>query len=324
MAQVLSQLPKISDPKLLVGTNNSDDAAVYQISDTQALVLTIDFFPPIVDDPWHFGAIAACNALSDIYAMGGTPVLALNVSCFPEGMDLDILSEILKGGSAKAEEAGVMIVGGHTINDDEPKYGMSVTGLIEPGKQLTNSHAMVGDNLVLTKPIGTGIITTAGKLGVVDPHDLDTAIEVMESLNKGAAESMLHVGVNACTDITGFGLLGHLKSMADASEVSAIVQMKNIPILPGASALLGNGIFPGGTQRNLNFVDSFVDWSSGLKYEDKIILSDAQTSGGLLISVSQEKTQSLLDSLISHGVKDAVVVGEIVKKQSDYTVRVLR
>jgi selenide,water dikinase len=307
----------------LVGIESSDDAAVYQISDTQALVLTIDFFPPIVDDPWHFGAIAACNALSDVYAMGGTPILALNVTCFPEGMDLGILSEILKGGLAKAEEAGVMIVGGHTINDDEPKYGMAVTGLIEPGKQLTNTCAKVGDRLILTKPIGTGIITTAGKNGVADEDNLATAIDVMESLNKGAAESMLHIGVNACTDITGFGLLGHLQTMADASGVSAIVKMGDVPILPGVTALVAEGVFPGGTQRNLNFINPFVAWSPDLKYEDKIILSDAQTSGGLLMSVSPEKTQDLLNSLSSHGVKGAVIIGEIVKRHTEFMLRVL-
>ena len=307
----------------MVGIESSDDAAVYQISDTQALVLTIDFFPPIVDDPWHFGAIAACNALSDVYAMGGTPILALNVTCFPEGMDLGILSEILKGGLAKAEEAGVMIVGGHTINDDEPKYGMAVTGLIEPGKQLTNTCAKVGDRLILTKPIGTGIITTAGKNGVADEDNLATAIDVMESLNKGAAESMLHIGVNACTDITGFGLLGHLQTMADASGVSAIVKMGDVPILPGVTALVAEGVFPGGTQRNLNFINPFVAWSPDLKYEDKIILSDAQTSGGLLMSVSPEKTQDLLNSLSSHGVKGAVIIGEIVKRHTEFMLRVL-
>ena len=210
----------------------------------------MDFFPPIVDDPWHFGAIAAANSFSDVYAMGGKPVLALNLVCFPTDLPVDILGEVLKGGADKAKEAGVLIVGGHTVNDQEPKYGMAVTGFVEPGRQVTNAGARPGDVLALTKPLGTGIITTAGKNGVADPDTLARAIHVMAELNKNASEAMMEVGANACTDITGFGLLGHLQSMARASGTSARVHLSQIPFIEGTRELAQAGVAPGGTHRN--------------------------------------------------------------------------
>ena len=306
-----------------MGNNTADDAAVYQINDDLALVLTVDFFPPIVDDPWQFGAIAAANSFSDVYAMGGTPLLALNLTCFPSELPMDILAEILKGGDAKAREAGVMVVGGHTITDDEPKYGMAVTGLIQPGKQVTNAAAKVGDQLVLTKPLGTGIITTAGKNGVADPAVLAGAIEAMSTLNKAPAEAMMEVGVNACTDVTGFGLLGHLQSMMEASGVEARVHLSRVPLLEGTRELAQQGIAPGGTQRNLESVNRAARWDSSLSHEDRIILCDAQTSGGLLISVPRDKTQQLLDTLAGKGIRDAAIVGEVVERGGDGVLDVL-
>ena len=206
-------MPIVKDPNLLVGAETWDDAAVYRIGDDTALVLTVDFFPPIVDDPFSFGAIAVANSLSDIYAMGGRPLLGLNITGFPVDLPKDILAEILKGGHAKAQEAGCLIVGGHTVDDQEPKYGLAAVGLVEPGRQVTNTGARPGDSLVLTKPLGTGIITTAGKHGVAAPDVLDRAVAIMSTLNRAASNAMVKVGVNACTDITGFGLIGHLHGM---------------------------------------------------------------------------------------------------------------
>ncbi len=277
-----------------------------------ALVQTIDFFPPIVDDPWHFGAIAAANSFSDVYAMGGKPILALNMICFPNDLSLDILGEIMKGAAAKAKEAGVLIVGGHTVYDEEPKYGMAVTGFVKPGEQVSNASAKVGDNLVLTKPIGTGIITTAGKEGLADLATLSRAIEVMSALNKASSETMMEIGVNACTDITGFGLLGHLKSMVEASGVTARVNFSQVPLIEGAWKLLQEGVAPGGTHRNLHSVDQVTSWDSSLSNEAKIVLCDAQTSGGLLLSVSSFKLPALLAALSERGVSDAVVIGDVV------------
>ncbi len=312
MAQVLRQLPKVSDPDLLVGTETGDDAAVYRLSPDLALVQTVDFFPPIVDDPYHYGAIAVANAVSDVYAMGGTPLLGLNITAFPVDLPKEILATILKGGYDKASEAGLLIVGGHTMDDAEPKYGLAVTGLIRPGEQVTNAGARLGDILVLTKPIGTGIITTAGKDGVVDAELLAEAIVVMEMLNKGASGAMTHVGVNACTDVTGFGLMGHLKAMMVAAGVAARVSWADVPLLRGVMDLAKQGVAPGGTLRNLASLGPLVTWDESVTQEMKIVLSDAQTSGGLLISVPSDKLDDLLKELASHGVQVAAVVGEIV------------
>ena len=305
--QVLSKVPKITHPDLLVGIETGDDAAVYRLNDAQALIMTVDFFPPITDDPFDFGAIAAANSLSDVYAMGGRPLVALNIVGFPAALDKDILSEILRGGYSKANEAGCLIAGGHTVDDPEPKYGLSVVGLVEPGKQVSNAAAKPGDALVLTKPLGTGIITTAAKQGVVDPEVMRGAVEAMATLNRGAAEAMIKVGVNSATDVTGFGLMGHLKSMVRGSGVTAEVRLSAVPVLPGARELLDRGVAPGGTHRNLQSVADAVNWSPQLTEQDQLLLCDAQTSGGLLISVPEDRKDALLAALDQNGVAGAVI-----------------
>ena len=296
----------------MVGTETGDDAAVYRLREDLALVQTLDFFPPIVDDPYHFGAIAVANAVSDVYAMGGTPLLGLNIVAFPRDLPTEVLVEVLKGGYEKASEAGLLIVGGHTVDDKEPKYGMAVTGIIRPGDQVTNAGARPGDALVLTKPIGTGIITTAGKNGVVKEDVLAGAVSIMETLNRGASEAMTHVGVNACTDVTGFGLAGHLKAIMTASGTGARISWSKVPLLPGLWDLAQEGVAPGGTRRNLDSLGDLVKWDKSLSHEVKLVLSDAQTSGGLLISVPQQKVESLMKTLEDHGVSGAVTIGEVV------------
>ena len=282
------------------------------MSDDLALVLTVDFFPPIVDDPFSYGQVAVANALSDVYAMGGKPLLGLNVVGFPVSLPKEILGEVLKGGASKAREAGVLIVGGHTVDDDEPKYGLAVTGVIEPGRQVTNAGARVGDALVLTKPIGTGIIATAGKQQQADPEVVAGAIEIMATLNRAASEAMMTVGVNACSDVTGFGLLGHLRTIVESSEVAAVVSNARVPLLDGVMGLLKKGIAPGGTHRNLSSVDGIVKWHAGIDDLTRLLLCDAQTSGGLLISVAAEKLDRLLDELEAASVGTREVIGEIV------------
>ena len=304
-------MPIVKDPNLLVGAETWDDAAVYRIGDDTALVLTVDFFPPIVDDPFSFGAIAVANSLSDIYAMGGRPLLGLNITGFPVDLPKDILAEILKGGHAKAQEAGCLIVGGHTVDDQEPKYGLAAVGLVEPGRQVTNTGARPGDSLVLTKPLGTGIITTAGKQGVAAPDVLDRAVAIMSTLNRAASNAMVKVGVNACTDITGFGLIGHLHGMMQGSGTGAILELSSIPVIPGAWELIEQGIAPGGTHRNLNEAEQRVHWHESVSSAAKLILCDAQTSGGLLISVPQDRTDMLLRELDAAGVEGATVIGEV-------------
>ena len=311
---MLRQLPAFDDPNLLVGISTGDDAAVYRLDEHLALVQTVDFFPPIVDGPWDFGAIAAANSFSDVYAMGGKPLLALNLVCFPRDLPVNILGEILKGAAAKAKEAGVLIVGGHTLDDEEPKYGMAVTGFVKPGELVSNSSARVGDQLVLTKPLGTGIITTAGKDGMADAATLKRAIEVMSALNKASSEAMVQVGVSACTDVTGFGLLGHLQSMVKASGVTAKVSFSQVPLIEGTWKLAKEGVAPGGTHRNLHSVDQVTTWGSSISQEAKVILCDAQTSGGLLMSVPSGKVSDLLKALSQRGVNEAVVVGEVLER----------
>jgi selenide,water dikinase len=309
--QVLKHVPVITHPNLLVGTETGDDAAVYQLNDETALITTVDFFPPITDDPFEFGSIAAANSLSDIYAMGGTPLLALNIVGFPATLDKDILGEVLKGGYAKAAEAGCLIVGGHTVDDPEPKYGLSVVGTVTPGQQFTNAGAKPGDALVLTKPLGTGIITTACKQGKVSPEVLQGAVTAMSTLNRSASEAMIKVGANAATDITGFGLLGHLKSMTQGSKAGAEIHLGEVPVLPGAWELLEDGVAPGGTHRNLQSVFDAVQWHPDITENQQLLLCDAQTSGGLLIAVSGDKSDSLVLELQSAGTLCAAVVGEI-------------
>ena len=309
----MKHLPPVAHPNLLVGADTGDDAAVYRMDDDTALIQTVDFFPPIVDDPYSFGQIAVANALSDVYAMGGKPLTALNVVGFPARLPKDILGRILVGGSDKAREAGVLIVGGHTVDDEEPKYGLAVTGVVRPGSEVTNAGAMAGDYLVLTKPLGTGIITTAGKQGTADANTLARAVDVMGALNKAASEAMVEVGANACVDVTGFGFLGHLRGMTRASGVSARVSLGALPFIEGAVALAESGVAPGGTHRNLQSLEGDVSWDGSISDVEKILLADAQTSGGLLISVRPDKTAALLAALNERGLDcDSVsVVGAV-------------
>lgn len=301
----------MTHPNLLVGTKTSDDAAVYKLSEDLAVVLTVDFFPPIVDDPFIFGQIAAANSLSDVYAMGAKPIAALNVVGFPSDLDMSILGEILKGGASKALEAGIVIAGGHSVVDAEPKYGLSVTGIVKPGSQTANSTSKPGDLLLLTKPIGTGIITTAGKQKKVRPEVLENAVTIMAALNKSASESMISVGVNACSDVTGFGLLGHLREMMEGSSLGARIYKSKVPVIEGTMDLLKQGIVPGGTMRNLDSLKSTVCWDKEISENDKILLSDAQTSGGLLISVNPNKADKLQQSLSETGTLSNQIIGEV-------------
>ncbi len=306
-------LPQISDPNLLVGINTGDDAAVYRLTDELALVQTVDFFPPIVDDPYTYGAISAANSLSDVYAKGATPLLAMNIVAFPSTQPRSVLAEILKGGSDKAVEAGVLIVGGHTIDDVEPKYGMSVTGLVKPGCEITNAKAKAGDVLLLTKPIGTGTITTAAKVGEASEAVLQRAVDQMLTLNRDAAHAVVEVGVNACTDVTGFGLLGHLWAMAKASGVGARIHYSKVPVIEGVWELaVDKGLIPGGTGRNAAYHDQHVVWGKGLPNLVHRILYDPQTSGGLLISVPKAKASRLEKALKQHGVKTVAAIGEMI------------
>ncbi len=299
-----------------MGLSTRDDAAVYKMSDELALVQTVDFFPPIVDDPYAYGEIAAANALSDVYAMGGRPLTALNIVGFPVDLPKDILGRVLQGGMSKAKEAGVLIVGGHTVDDEEPKYGLAVTGVVKPGCQVTVDAAKPGDVLVLTKPIGTGIITTAGKAERVDSEVLEGAVRTMSTLNRAASEAMVKVGVNACSDVTGFGLLGHLRNIVEASGVGARLTLSDVPVLAGALELLDDGIAPGGTHRNLESIDPIVAWDASIDEKSRLLLSDAQTSGGLLISVEPANLDSLLAELKTSGVETRSVIGSIVGSAS--------
>lgn len=296
-----------------MGTETGDDAAVYRLNDHLALIMTVDFFPPITDDPFQYGEIAAANSLSDVYAMGGTPLLAMNIVGFPVTLDKDILGEILKGGYSKAAEAECLIVGGHTVDDPEPKYGLSVVGTVEPGKQISNAAAQPGDVLVLTKPLGTGIITTAGKQGICPPQVLQGAVTTMSTLNRDGAKAMVKVGVHSATDVTGFGLMGHLQSMVRGSRVGAEIQLGKVPVLPGVWELLEQGVAPGGTHRNLQSVAGSAQWHPDLSEQEQLLLCDAQTSGGLLIAVAVEKQDELLAELQSTGVAGAVVVGRVTE-----------
>ncbi len=305
-------MPPVTDPNLLVGTSTGDDAAVYRLSDDLALVQTVDFFPPVVDDPYAYGSIAAANSMSDIYAMGGRPILALNIVAFPADQPKRALAEIMRGGSDKASEGGCIVAGGHTVDDSEPKYGMAVTGIVKPGCELTNARAQPGDVLVLTKPIGSGIITTGGKLEQAEESVIQGAIAHMATLNKAAAEGAIEAGVTACTDVTGFGLIGHLRGMLIASGVGARVRYGEVPLMPGAWELTAeDGIYPSGMTRNRDHHDEAVSWDTGLHPLAYRTLYDPQTSGGLLLAIPRSLVDRLMDALSKNGVTDASVIGEL-------------
>lgn len=291
----------------------SDDAAVYRIDADRALVATVDFFTPIVDDPYDFGRIAAANALSDIYAMGARPLIALNIVAFPRDLlDQGILSEIVRGGGEMARLAGVAVIGGHSIDDPEPKYGLAVIGEVHPDRLLRNSTAQPGDRIVLTKPIGTGVISTAIKRGEAPPEVVQAATTSMTTLNRDAAEAMVAAGAHAATDLTGFGLLGHLHELARASRVALQLDPDAVPLLPGALELAARGFIPGGTRRNLADIDSYVRWGEEVDETRRNLLCDPQTSGGLLIVIPPDRLDQLLAALADAGSPAAAVIGELV------------
>lgn len=312
----MKHIPVPADPHLLVGSENWSDAGIYRLREDLAVVQSVDFFTPIVDDPYDFGQIAVANALSDIYSAGAKPLLALNIVCFPiNDMDKEILKKILRGGADKLSEAGALMIGGHSVEDQEIKYGVAVTGVVHPEKFVTNRGAKVGDSLVLTKPIGTGILSTALKGKLLDHETTIILTQTMSELNKTASEVMMNVGVNACTDITGFGLLGHTLEMAKASRVTIRIFKNRVPLLPKVYHFASMGIVPAGGKRNVNYCSKAVDTGD----TDPItldILSDPQTSGGLLISVPTNKTDRLISELKLQGVKSATVIGEVFEKSS--------
>ena len=321
LEEVLKGLPPAIDPRILVGNDKSDDASVFLIADNLAIVQTLDFFTPIVDDPYSFGAIAAANALSDIYAMGAKPLFGLNIVGFPSNrLPLSVLHDILRGAQDKAREAGIDILGGHTVDDTEPKYGMVVSGVIHPDKILRNSGAKVGDVLILTKPIGTGILATALKRGLIDDETRDEMIISMSFLNRTAAEVMIKYEVSACTDVTGFGLLGHLKELTEGSGVDVDIYSKDIPLLSKVMDLAVAGIIPGGTKDNLAFVSKIVEFHPSVSDHFKYILADAQTSGGLLISVPVESSLELLNELHNAGILRSCIIGKITGKGNGHIV----
>jgi selenide,water dikinase len=289
-----------------------DDAAVYRLAADLALVQTVDYITPLVDDPYTFGQIAAANSLSDVYAMGGKPLLALNVVAFPTAdLPMDVLTEILRGGIDKAQEAGARIVGGHSIDDREPKYGLAVTGLVHPDRILRKSTARVGDHLILTKPLGTGIVSTAIKRELASADLIARAVAVMTMLNRNAALTAIEVGAHACTDVTGFGLLGHLHEVTSGSQVGAEISFPRVPLLHEVVDLAAQDIVPGGTKRNLAFAQEFTDFDASIDAVQRLLLADAQTSGGLLVAVAPERTDAFLRALHTSGVPMFADIGVI-------------
>lgn len=313
LAEVLGKLPKMYDENLLVGMETSDDAGVYKLNDQLAIIQTVDFFTPIVDDPYTFGMIAATNALSDVYAMGGDPVTALNIVCFPNKIDLSVLGEILKGGIEKVKEAGAIIVGGHTIEDEEPKYGLAVTGTVSPDKVLKNYGAKVGEVLILTKPLGIGIISTAVKNSAATEEDRKNVIKSMTTLNKYSSEIMRKYEISACTDVTGFGLMGHSYEMAVSSDVTIELDQKEIPYLESAKEYSEKEFLPGGMFNNMEYLKGKYDFIDVPKYLSDIVF-DPQTSGGLLFSCSKEDSEKILNELNELEIKSAIV-GKVIEKQ---------
>ncbi|GGN97805.1 selenide, water dikinase SelD [Saccharibacillus kuerlensis] len=317
LAQVLRGLPpQAANPNLLVGLDTSDDAGVYRLSDELALVQTLDFFTPIVDDPYDFGQVAAANAISDIYAMGGKPLTALNIVAFPiHTLDKSVLTDILRGAGDKMAEAGVTLVGGHSIDDKEPKFGLAVTGTVHPDRIRTNAGAKPGDKLVLTKPIGVGILTTSIKKDLLSEEEIAQVTKVMATLNKTAAETMEPYNVHACTDVTGFGLLGHATEMAKGSGTGIVIRSVDVPLLPRVRELAEGGSVPGGTRNNYAHIEGDVTFPEDMDQIGRFILCDAVTSGGLLIAVAGEQAGELLERLKSAGV-EASEIGEVTAEHA--------
>lgn len=313
LAQVLSDLPNTFNPRLLIGYDGSDDACVYKVSDDTALISTVDFFPPMVDDPYLFGQIAAANALSDVYAMGGTPTLAMNLLCFPNCLDVSVAEEILRGGASKAMEAGCTIAGGHTITDDEPKYGMCVMGFAHPDRVLANAGARAGDALVLTKRVGSGLLNTAVKGELLEQSELGDLYREMSTLNKYAAEAARDFDVHGCTDVTGFGLAGHLCEMAEGAGVTACLSYSAVPLFDSAADMARMGIVPGGAYRNEDYFRDRVKVDEGLAEEVPEVVFDPQSSGGLMFALPPEQADELVERIRATGVS-AARVGEFVAR----------
>lgn len=313
LAGVLGNLPKFCDPDLLVGTDTSDDAAVYKISEDLALIQTLDFFTPVADDPYDFGQIAAANALSDVYAMGGTPKTALNIVAFPKDMDVEILGEILRGGTDKVMESGAVLAGGHTIQDDTPKYGLSVTGFVNPKKFWKNYGAQTGDKLILTKPLGAGIINTAIKADLVSEEARTAVLASMKLLNRSACEVFREFEIHACTDITGFGLGGHATEMAAASDRTIVIDTEKLPLLPDVEMYASIGLIPGGAYRNREYANKTGVKSSAVLWKEDVVF-DPQTSGGLLAAVPEKDVPYIMEELNAAGLQ-AGVIGEVTDRQ---------
>jgi len=316
LAQVLRHLPQVFDPNALVGAALADDAAVYQIGPDVALVATVDYITPVVDDPFTWGGIAAANALSDVYAMGARPLFALNIVNFPrDTLPLEILERVIEGGAAKVGEAGVAILGGHSVDDPEPKYGLVALGTVHPSRVIRNVGARPGDLLVLTKPLGIGVLTTAIKRGLAPEATIARAVEVMSTLNRAASEAMLaSADVHAATDVTGFGLLGHVSEMLGAGDVGVRISADRVPVLEETWDFVRQGVVPGGTRRNMASVERFMDWSERLDEHRRLVLADAQTSGGLLIAVAPSAADALLDDLHARGVPASTRIGEFTDR----------
>lgn len=314
LSEILGKLPAFSDPDLLVGFGTSDDAAVYRVSEELAVIQTLDFFPPVADDPYTFGQIAAANALSDVYAMGGEPKLALNIVGFPAELDPGILEKILQGGADKVKEAGAVLVGGHSIQTDAPLYGLSVTGFVHPDRIWTNAGARPGDALILTKPIGSGLVNTAVKADLASEKSIREAVLGMRSLNRTACEVLRRFEVHAATDVTGFGLICHGKEMADASGVTLVIESRRVPYLPEAAEYARMGLVPGGSYRNREYVQGMVR-EEGLSEEMRDLLYDPQTSGGLLVSVPQGQVTDIMLALREAGLPTrAAVIGHAASR----------
>lgn len=309
--RALSGLELPVDPNVIVGLEGRDDAGVYRLREDLAIIETVDYFTPIVDDPYTFGQVAAANALSDVYAMGGRPVTAMNVVCFPrESMDISVLREILRGGIAKLSEAGVSLVGGHSVDDQELKYGLCVIGIVHPERVITKTGAMEGDVLVLTKPLGSGIISTAMKAGIAEEGIVAQLTQQMVTLNKRASELMLDVTVHACTDITGFGLLGHACGMIQGANIGMVIHAPSVPLLPKVEEYVRRGLVPGGTHRNRGFRAHMIE--AHVSNEMMLILFDPQTSGGLFISLPAKDGEVLVRRMHDEGINDAAIVGHVV------------
>ncbi len=314
MAQVLQPLngifPPAEYPALLVGLSAPDDAAVYRLNSDQAVISTVDFFPPVVDDAYDFGAIAAANALSDIYAMGGEPIMAINLVAYPDGFGLPLLTEILRGGAEKVREAGAVIAGGHTVTDKEPKYGLAVTGTVHPDQIIAKGGARPGDQLILTKPLGSGVITTALKQGLAHPEHVAAAVKVMSRLNRTASRLAVASQVHSMTDVTGYSLLGHAHEMAHLSGVDFVFHFNALPWMDGALDYAERDMFPGGMGRNRDYFSTWVTFDSTISEAEQNLLFDPQTSGGLLMAVPSEKSSILLEYLLQQG-EQASLVGSV-------------